>query len=209
MLQLCFWVSALCGSAIIAFFCDAKWLGYRRRRSSWAAFVTALFVIGTWSAVFSFLTTHDLDRKKKAWGVDWSNGTRFAGPLVMSVFLGSMWAILQSYIQWLCSTFSNEPSKLARFSGYVEALRSLGIAVAFGIDSNSVAFLDEAAAYFSLAIAGLILCVVSASKYTGDSRYGEEEDVVVPELFERNRGWFAASGAGGDSKEAASRVETC
>jgi hypothetical protein len=38
---------------------------------------------------------------------------------------------------------------------------------------------------------GLILCVFSASKYTWDSRYGEEEDVTAADAFERNRGWFA------------------
>jgi hypothetical protein len=187
-----------------------KWLEYRRRRRALlAAFLTAIFLIGTWSVIFSFLTTHDLDRNKKAWGIDWSNGTRFAGPLVIFVFLGSSWAILQGYIQWLCSTFSNEPSKLGRFSGYIEALQALGFAVAFGIDSNSVPFLTEAAAYISLAMAGLILCIVSASKYTRGSRYGEEENVIAPEVFDRNRGWFAASGAAGDSKEATSKIETC
>jgi hypothetical protein len=162
--------------------------------------VTEILLIGTWSAVFSFLTTHDLDRTKKAWGVDWSNRSRFAGPLIISIFLGSSWAVLQGYIQWLCSTFSNEPSKLGRFSGYIEALRALGFAVAFGIDSNSVSFLTEAAAYFSLAMAGLILCIVSASKYTRDSRYGEEDTVVVPEAFERNRRWFAQTQPVGDHK---------
>jgi hypothetical protein len=172
-----------------------------------AATVTAIFLIGTWSAIFTFLTTHDLDRTKKAWGVDWSNGTKFAGPLVIFVFLGSSWAILQGYIQWLCSTFSNEPSKLGRFSGYIEALRALGFAVAFGIDSNSVPFLTEAAAYFSLAMVGLILCVISTSKYTRNSRYGEEENVIVPEAFERNRGWFAESEPNGERKEAAVEIE--
>jgi hypothetical protein len=173
-----------------------------------AATVTAIFLIGTWSGIFSFLKTHELDRAKKAWGVDWSNRPKFAGPLVMFIFLGSSWAILLGYIQWLCSTFSNEPSKLGRFSGYMEALRALGFAVAFGIDSNSVPFLTEAAAYFSLAMLGLILCVFSAIKYTRDSRYGEEEDVVVPEAFERNRAWFADSEPTGESEKATIKIDS-
>lgn len=90
----------------------------------------------------------------------------------------------------------------------MEALRALGFAVAFGIDSNSVPFLTEAAAYFSLAMVGLILCVFSAIKYTRDSRYGEEEDVVVPEAFERNRAWFADSKPACESEKATVKIDS-
>ena len=83
----------------------------------------------------------------------------------------------RGYIQWLRSTFSNEPSKLGRFSGM-----------------------------FSLAMVGLILCVFSAIKHTRDSRYGEEEDVAVPEAFERNRTWFADSEPTGESEKATIKI---
>jgi phage shock protein PspC (stress-responsive transcriptional regulator) len=201
-------MSAACGSGIVAFFCDANCLGHRRRRALLAATVAVIFLIGTWSGIFSFLMTHELDRAKKARGVDWSDGPKFAGLLVIFIFLGSSWAILLGYIQWLCSTFSNEPSKLGRFSGYMEALRALGLAVAFGIDSNSVPFLTEAAAYFSLTVVGLILCVFSAIKYTRDSRYGEEEDVIVPEAFERTRAWSADSEPASESEQATIKIDS-
>ena len=85
---------------------------------------------------------------------------------------------------WLCSTFSNEPSNLSRYSGYIEGLKALGLVVAFGIDSNHIAFLTEGAAYFSMMIAGLLLCLISALTYTKDTKYGDEEFVIIPEVFE-------------------------
>jgi hypothetical protein len=134
--------------------------------------------------MFWFLASHDLDRNKKPWGVDWNDRHNLVALLPIYICIGCCWAMFQGYIQWLVATFSNEPSRLGRFSGYLESLRALGFAVAFGIDSNSVAFITEAAAYFSLTIAGLILCGVSAYLYTMETEYGKEEDVIVPEAFE-------------------------
>jgi hypothetical protein len=86
-------------------------------------------------------------------------------------------------------------------------MRALGFAVAFAIDPNSVSFLTEAAGYFSFAIAGLILCIVSASKSTRDSRYGAEDTVIVPETFERR--CFAETEPARDSKGDTIKIETC
>ena len=79
--------------------------------------------------------------------------------------------------------------------------------MAFGIDSHNVPFLTEAATYFSLGMAGLILCAVAAVMYTKESRYGEEDNVILPEAFERNRGSFANTQQGTDSKEATVKIE--
>ena len=67
----------------------------------------------------------------------------------------------------------------------MESLRALGLAVAFGIDSNSVPFLNEAATYFALLMVGLSLCMISSWKYTTNTEYGKEEGVIVPEGLER------------------------
>lgn len=64
-------------------------------------------------------------------------------------------------------------------------MRALGFAVAFGIDSNSVPFLSEIGTTFALTMAGLVLCVLSAARYTTDSFYGEEERVILPETFDK------------------------
>lgn len=169
--------------------------------------VAAVFTIGSWAALLWFLSSRNLDRSKKPWGTDWSAGSSFAGPLSIYVFVGCTWALFQGYIQWLASTFSNEPKKLGRFSGYMEALRALGFAVAFGIDSNSVPFLTEAAAYFALIMAAIILCAISASRYTKDTKYGSEEGVIVPVRFEAGQEWVSENNRASESKNPLSGVK--
>ena len=143
-----------------------------------------LFIIGPWAALFSFLTTHDLNRHEKAIGVDWRDGSAFSSFIVIYIFLGCSCALFGTYVQWLCSTFSNEPWTLGRFSGYIEALRAAGLATAFAVDSDSVSFLTESGIYFSLLMAGSTLSLFAAYRYTKNSKYGEEENVIVPAAFE-------------------------
>jgi hypothetical protein len=143
-----------------------------------------MFLIATWSAMIWFLSSHPINRHKTPHNVDWNDGSKFSFLLVIYAFFGFCWAIFQGYIVWVVSTFSNEPSKLSHFSGFVEGMRALGFAVAFGIDSNSVAFLSEAGAYFALFLLGLGFCAFSAGRYMSDSIYGTEEKVVIPEGFD-------------------------
>lgn len=171
------------GWVIIASLCDAKFLGDRRKRAFKVAVIVSISLAGTWSALLQYLITHHLDRGKKPHGVDWTSGLEFSWLLVLYSFLGTSWAIFQGYIIWVVTTFSNEPSKLSRFSGFIEAMRGLGFAISFGIDSTGVAFLTEAATYFSLLIVGLVFSVLSSAWYMKNTEYGKEAKVVVPEDF--------------------------
>ena len=174
-----------------------------------AGLVAVLFIIVPWAATFSFLTRHDLDRSKKPSGIDWSSGSGFAEPLAIFIFLGCSFAILQGYLQWLCSTFSNEPSTLARFSGYVEAMKALGLGTAFGIDSNDTPFLNESVAYFALIMIGLVLSLISASKYTLDTKYGKEETVIIPAAFEVSNSSLSLDSGESNLKSAMATTQSC
>ena len=147
--------------------------------------------MGSSAGLFYFLMTHDLNRHEKGHGIDWSDGSAFHTLLIIYIFIAISTSILQAYLVWLCSTFSNQPSVLSRYSGYVEALKGAGLISAFAVDSQSTPFLNEAAIYYSLAIAGTILCLLSALVYTQDTKYGEEESVIVPKAFEVDQEAFA------------------
>jgi hypothetical protein len=179
-----YWAASLLGWGFIAILCDSKMLGRRRNRAITIAGITTMFVIATWTSLIWFLISHPIDRQGSPLRVDWKDGSKFSHLLVIWFFLGSCWAIFQGYIVWLVSSFSNEPSRLSHYSGFVEGMRALGFAVAFGIDSHSSPFLSEMGMVFGLMLAGLVLCVVSATLYTTDSFYGAEERVVVPEAFD-------------------------
>jgi hypothetical protein len=113
-----------------------------------ASALTAAFILGPHSGLLSFLCTHNLDRDKAAPGVDLKDGSDFTELLILYIFLGFTSYIFQNYLLWLLATFTNNLTVLSRYSGYVEALKALGLITAFAIDSNRTPFLTEEASYF-------------------------------------------------------------
>lgn len=139
---------------------------------------------GTWIALLAFLASNDFDRAGPVIGIDWTDGRRFAGPFVLYMFLGASYPMFQNFLIWVYSTFSNEPRTLGRYSGYFKGVQAFGTATAFEIDSRYVPFLHQAIVYATLMLGGLGLASVSVYRYTSDTRYGQEEGVVVPEKFD-------------------------
>lgn len=182
--QLCYWIFQILGALSVAFVCDSKLFGQRRRRAFAAIILVAVVVGGTFIAMIAFLASNTFDRSLGSKGVDWTDTSRFAGPFVIYIFFGACYPLYQNFHHWAYSTFSNEPHILGRYSGYFKGVQAWGTATAFGIDSHGVAFLHEAVAYFSLMTVGLCLSAYSIYKHTANTTYGFEEGVVVPEAFE-------------------------
>ncbi|RDW74206.1 hypothetical protein BP5796_07648 [Coleophoma crateriformis] len=183
--NLVYWIMQILSALLIAYVCDAAWIGSRRKRAMVAGCLVATVIGGTFIAMLVFLSHNRLDRSGSSRGVDWTDGTSFAGPFVIYIFFGACYPLFQNYHHWLYSTFSNEPHVLARYSGYFKGFQAWGTATAFGIDSHLTPFLTEAAAFFSLMMAGLALSVTSAYLNTTNTNYGKENGVVVPEAFEK------------------------
>jgi hypothetical protein len=181
--QFCFWLASACASGGFGFVCDNKWFGNRRRRAMIASVFTAAFILGPHSGLLSFLGTHNLNRHKPGFTIDWNGGRDFTELFFPYMCLGFTSYLFQNYLLWLLATFTNDPTVLSRYSGYVEASKALGLIVAFAIDSNKTPFLTEEISYFSMNVVGMILCIIACVLYTTDTKYGEEETVIVPREF--------------------------
>ncbi|KAL6797861.1 hypothetical protein GGI42DRAFT_88382 [Trichoderma sp. SZMC 28013] len=180
----CYWIFQVLGALAIAWICDAKIFGSRRRRAFAAGAFVAFVIGGTWIAMVSFLSVNHIDRTETPRAIDWTETSKFAGPFVIYILFGACYPIFQNFHHWTYSTFSNEPHVLGRYSGYFKGFQAFGTATAFGIDTHSVQFIREAGAYFAMMIVGLCLTMVAIYLYTTDTKYGQEEGVVIPEAFE-------------------------
>jgi hypothetical protein len=139
--------------------------------------------IAIWTGLFWFLGTHPVNRKGKHLKLDWTDTTNFLDLLGILFVLGLSFGSY-TYYSWLCSSFSNEPSKLGRSFGYMTAVRMTGLAVAFGLDSSRIPFMVEAQVYFVLIMVGGALALTSSYRYLKDTKYGEEDLVIIPSGYE-------------------------
>jgi hypothetical protein len=187
-----YWASAGVGSLVMAVCCDSPRLGHRQRRGLIAGCVVAIVIIAVWSGMLYFVTSYDLDRSKPSPRVDWADrpDSRSVAPLVILLLSGLIPGVNSSYTQWLASTYSNDPAVISRLMGYVEALRGLGQAILFALDSHKVAYRTEGILLFVWMLYGVVSCLVATALYTKDTVYGMEESVIVPEVFEKDRTRF-------------------
>ena len=169
----------------MGFLSDWAHLGHRRRRALLVSLIAAVTFTGAYGAVLGFLGSHHLDRHAKPLGIDFTSGSQIAGPLVIFMIYGFAASTFQGYSQWMITTFSNDPAFLAHLSGLVEALRGMGLALAWVIDAHNTSFMAEAAMFSGLTLVGLLLMGVTARLYVTDSQYGREDNVIVPEDFEK------------------------
>ena len=140
-------------------------------------------ILGPHSGFLSFLNSHTLNRHKSSFVVDWKDGKAFTELFFPYICLGFTSYVFQNYLIWLLATFTNEPTILSRYSGYVEAMKALGLIVANAVDSNKTPYLTEEISYLAMNVAGLLLCIMSTILYTTDTKYGEEEFVIIPRDF--------------------------
>jgi hypothetical protein len=181
--QLIFWLSSATSSLLFGFVFDSRWLGNRRRRSFTISCIVSALILGSHSGLVSFLATHAIDRKMKPLSIDWTSGGAFTGLLVVYIFVGISSYVFQNYLLWLLATFTQDPSTLSNYSGYVEALKALGVIVSLSIDSKHTAFLTEEIFYFSLLVAGTVLCILSSLRHARDVDLEEDESVIPPSLL--------------------------
>jgi hypothetical protein len=177
----------------VGYLSDWRYLGYRRRRAFVLTAVTGLCLIVAYSANLSFIGAHNLVRHNGPRRVDLSTSAQFMVPLTIFVLFGLSGSIFQGYTQWTVATYSNDPIFLSHLSGIVEALRALGLAAVFVVDSHGVAFILEGSLCFGLTMIGLLRAGLGSLLYLRDSEYGREESVIVPEKYEKRPDLFVRS----------------
>ena len=79
-------------------------------------------------------------------------------------------------MQWIISSFTNDPEQLARLAGLVKGVLAGGVAAAFGTEAAGLTQLNVVAYNFSMQAVGLVLmaimawtCVTATSYKNGES----------------------------------------
>ncbi|KIW15318.1 hypothetical protein PV08_05363 [Exophiala spinifera] len=187
-----YWSTTAIGSLVAGLSCDSYRLGYRRQRGILVGAVVILIISGIWSGILFLLIKHDLNRHGSPPHVDWTDRplSTSVSPLIILTLSGLVPGSITAYAQWLASSYSNNPVVLARLMGYVEALRGLGQAIMYALDSHKVAYRTEGILLFSCLMCGAVSCVVAVAIYPSNTEYGSDNAVVIPEVIGCHRSIF-------------------
>lgn len=83
-------------------------------------------------------------------------------------------------VQWIISSFTNDPEQLARLAGLVKGVLAGGVAAAFGTEAAGLTQLHVIAYNFSVQAVGLVLMFAMAWKCVSATNYEKEENVMAP-----------------------------
>ena len=83
-------------------------------------------------------------------------------------------------VQWIISSFTNDPEQLARLAGLVKGVLAGGVAAAFGTEAAGLTQLHVIAYNFTIQAVGLVLMAVVAWMCVTATNYRKEENVIPP-----------------------------
>jgi hypothetical protein len=94
----------------------------------------------------------------------------------------------QYVITYLFSTLTNDPIKRRYYAGGFRACLAAGESVVIGLDSLLIPYVKEAGIIFAFYFAGICIYAYMALFVIEETKYFQEENVLVRRTFWRRRG---------------------
>ena len=85
---------------------------------------------------------NNLDRNLPPPNYDWTD-PEFAGIMITYLIFGCLYAIHHMLIQWVISSWTNDPVMLARYAGLFKGILSAGLCVGFDLEAAGVSYMVQ------------------------------------------------------------------
>ncbi|KIJ45194.1 hypothetical protein M422DRAFT_46992 [Sphaerobolus stellatus SS14] len=156
--NLCYWMSQIVGSLMIGYLLDQRGLTRRARAFlGWIVLFAMVFVVHIWAYMYQKNYTRQsvasqdntMDFKDKG----------YPPRLVLYILCGVLDAMWQTAAYWMMGAMSNDPAKLAYFTGFYKSLQSAGAAIIWRADAVGTPYISIFASTWSLLLGGLIFAL--------------------------------------------------
>ena len=118
--NLVYWLAQIVGSLSIGFLLDQKALSRRLRAfSGWLVLFFMVFVVHIWT--YFYLRGYTRESIKSMEKIDIYD-KEYVGRVMLYICCGMLDAMWQTCAYWFMGAMSNDPAKLAHFSGFCECL---------------------------------------------------------------------------------------
>lgn len=190
-------VMQIVGAIWIGLMLDNWKIASRRTRGVVTVAAVATLAIAGWIGLTVWLYKNPMDLLDPPL-FDWTDGP-FGGFFTLNLIFGMnmvtvsyiitcyrRWSLPDSHfkyqvtVQWIISSFSNDPEQLARLAGLVKGVLAGGVAAAFGTEAAGLTQLHVIAYNFTVQAVGLVLMAIMAWNCVTATNYFKEENVIPP-----------------------------
>ncbi|PLB44126.1 membrane transporter [Aspergillus steynii IBT 23096] len=162
----------------ISRFLDSSFLK-RRARTLAAICLVALFTVGACTIQTVWLLMYRVDRRRPGPSTDWRDEA-FKSTCYTYILSGVVYGTFQMVTQYVITSLTNDPLKLARYSGAFRGVNALGMMASFIIDSQGVNYIYQQWYQFGAYNLGIISLGFAAYNYVTQTNYNSEPNVIVP-----------------------------
>jgi len=155
--NLVYWLSQMIGSIAIGTLLDQKSMSRRIRAfSGWTILFAMVFIVHIWA--FFYQKHYTRESIKSTAKIDiFDHG--YAGRIWLYIFCGLLDAMWQTTAYWIMGAMSNDPAKLAHFTGFYKSIQSAGGAGAWRADAVKTPFMNMFISTWVLLVAGLVFAL--------------------------------------------------
>jgi len=157
--DLCYWLSQIVGSLAIGALLDRQ--TFRRRTRAfvgWGVLLVMVFVTHGWAYSYQKHYTRESTSAPDAPKIG-IHDKSYAAHVWLYIFMGLMDAMWQTAAYWMMGAMSNDPAKLAHFTGMYKSIQSAGGAVAWRTDGVKLPFIKMFITTWTLLVAGLVFAL--------------------------------------------------
>ncbi|KAJ7095079.1 MFS general substrate transporter [Mycena belliarum] len=171
-----YWSSQVLGAMMMAFILDKKNVTRRTRAFiGWGVVLVLVFVVHGWGyayqkylslRLFTGLLMHgnrtftraSLAAIAPADRID-IHDKEYVGKVFLYIFFGLLDSAWQTNVYWLMGAMSNDPAKLAYFTGFYKSIQSAGAVGSWRADAVLTPYMNMFASTWGLSVAGLVFAL--------------------------------------------------
>ncbi|KAF8961018.1 major facilitator superfamily domain-containing protein [Flammula alnicola] len=156
--DLVYWLSQIVGSIAIGALLDQPAISRRARAfSGWTILFLMVFIVHIWAF---FYQKHYTRASIPPTAVKLDIFDRgYGGRIMLYIFCGLLDAMWQTTAYWIMGAMSNDPAKLAHFTGFYKSIQSAGAAGAWRADAVKRPFMNIFVSTWVLLVAGLVFAL--------------------------------------------------
>lgn len=172
--NLVYWLAQIVGSVSIGFLLDQRGLSRRFRAfSGWCVLFVMVFVVHIWSYFYQrqYTRAQVADEGYHKFDI-YDDG--YAARIMLFIVCGLLDSMWQTTAYWVMGAMSNDPAKLAHFTGFYKSIQSAGAAGIWRGDAVGLPYMSIFISTWVLLVAGLLFALPMIHMRVED--HTEEED---------------------------------
>ncbi|RDA86473.1 hypothetical protein CP532_3613 [Ophiocordyceps camponoti-leonardi (nom. inval.)] len=177
--NLLYWLAQIFGAIVSGHCLDMHYIRRSLRAKLAFAFLATLTLV-IWGAGWHWQqqqVSRSVAESKNYNGlIDWTDGGRFGGPMVLYFFYGFYDAIWQTCIYWFMGSLSNSGRKAANLAGFYKSIQSFGASIAYYMDGSKKEYNTIFGVTWGL-LAGSLLFALPVILYKIQDHVSVEDDL--------------------------------